>query len=58
MIKTVLGKLVLILTAAAAVLLLTSSAEQKRSSFTIHLIGDSTMAPRTSAEATLSAAGA
>ncbi len=46
MIKTTIRTISLILAAAAASLLLTSSAEQERSSFTIHLIGDSTMAPK------------
>ena len=46
MIKTTIRTISLILAAAAATLLLTSSAEQERSSFTIHLIGDSTMAPK------------
>ena len=43
--KLSLKKIVIFLSLAAASLLLTSSATQGRSSFTIHLIGDSTMAP-------------
>lgn len=44
--KLSLKKIVIFLSLAAASLLLTSSATQGRSSFTIHLIGDSTMAPK------------
>ena len=44
--KVSLKKIVIFLSLAAASLLLTSSATQGRSSFTIHLIGDSTMAPK------------
>ncbi|HIR95229.1 MAG TPA: hypothetical protein IAC05_04230 [Candidatus Coprenecus stercorigallinarum] len=44
--KLSLKKIVLFLSLAACSLLLTSSAVQEKGKFTIHLIGDSTMAPK------------